>query len=62
MSDNLKDLLKEVVIPGLITGGLIGTACYLAIVGRDIPEWLYAFSGMAVGYFFNYATTSRSSK
>lgn len=60
MSSNLKDLLKEVVIPGIITIGLVGTACYLAIVGREIPEWLYAFGGMGMGYFLNYATTSRT--
>lgn len=60
MSDGLKDLLKEVVIPGVIAIVLIGTACYMAILGRQVPEWLYALGGIVVGYFTNYAAASRA--
>ena len=58
----MKELLKEVVIPGVITVSLVGAVIYLAVTGQDIPELLSAFAGTGIGYFLNYATTSRSRK
>lgn len=55
-----KDLLREIVVPGILTLMLVGTACYMAIAGQTVPEWLYGLAGVAVGYWFTYASASQA--
>lgn len=46
-------LVKEsVIIRAIIALGLVGTACYLTIIGREIPDWLFVTTGTVVGSFF----------
>lgn len=56
----LKDIVKEIVIPGILALALVGTVCYMAIVGQTVPEWLYGFAGVAIGYWFTYASASQA--
>jgi len=54
------ELLQEsVIVQGSVTLILVGTICYLAIAGREIPEYLVAASGLALGYFFGSKTQQR---
>lgn len=52
------DFFKEVVIPGLIGVGIIGTACYMAINGQNLPEWLLMAVTAVLTYFLNYGAAS----
>jgi hypothetical protein len=46
-------LVKEsIIIRAIIALALVGTACYLTIIGREIPDWLYVTTGTVVGSFF----------
>lgn len=54
------DLLREsVIVQGTVTLALVGTICYLALAGRDVPEYVVAASGLALGYFFGSKTQQR---
>lgn len=58
--DKFLDLLREsVIVQGTVTLALVGTICYLAVAGREIPEYLVAASGLALGYFFGSKTQQR---
>ena len=37
------------IIRGVITVGLVGVSCYLAICGETLPEWLLGLTGLSVG-------------
>lgn len=55
-------LQSSVIVQGSVTLALVGTVCYLAIVGREIPEYLVAATGLAMGYFFGSKTQQRIDK
>jgi hypothetical protein len=56
----LKDMLKEIVVPSVLTGMLVGTACYMTIIGQMVPEWLYGLVSVAAGYWFTYASAAQA--
>ena len=59
LGTRLLDLLeKSVIFSGVITIGIIGAICYLAVTGRPIPETLMNAAMIIVGFFFG----ARSSK
>ena len=59
LGTKLLDLLeKSVIFSGVITIGIIGAICYLAVTGRPIPETLTNAAMVIVGFFFG----ARSSK
>jgi hypothetical protein len=43
----------ETVIPQVVlTLLVVGTACYLAIIGQSIPDWLQISIGAVIGFYF----------
>lgn len=53
MRDKLIDLFKtSALIQGVMALAGFGVICYLAIIGRPIPEILAALVGTIVGYYF----------
>jgi len=57
MRDKLIDLFKtSALIQGAMALAGFGVICYLAIVGRPIPEILAALVGTIVGYYFGTKT------
>jgi hypothetical protein len=59
--DRLYTLLeKSVLITGLISLMMVGTACYLWGMGTNVPQELYLSLGVILGFFFG-AKTERSS-
>ncbi len=53
MRDKLIDLWKtSSLIQGVMALAGFGVICYLAIIGRPIPEILAALVGTIVGYYF----------
>ena len=58
MRDKLIDLFKtSALIQGAMALAGFGVICYLAIVGRPIPELLAALVGTIVGYYFGTKVT-----
>ena len=51
-----KEYIFEIV-RAIIAIALVATAIYLAIVDRQVPDWLYGFVGLAMGFFFQGVTT-----
>ena len=47
-----KILEQSVIVSGLIALALVGTACYLALTGQPIPDYLGIALGTVVGFFF----------
>ncbi len=57
MRDKLIDLFKtSALIQGLMALAGFGVICYLAIIGRPIPEILAALVGTIVGFYFGTKT------
>ncbi|MBA7659010.1 hypothetical protein ES703_66973 [subsurface metagenome] len=55
--DKLIDLFKtSALIQGVMALAGFGVICYLAIIGRPIPEILAALVGTIVGYYFGTKT------
>jgi len=53
MRDKLIDLFKtSALIQGSMALAGFGVICYLAVVGRPVPEILAAIVGTIVGYYF----------
>jgi uncharacterized membrane protein YfcA len=44
------------IIQGLIALGATGTAGYMYIIGKDVPESLIGIVGLIVGYYFGSKT------
>jgi len=58
MRTKLIDLFKtSALIQGIMALAGFGIICYLAAVGRPIPEILAALVGTIVGYYFGTKTT-----
>lgn len=38
-------------VRGLIAMGIVGVACYLAIVGEEVPGWLLGLVGLSGGQY-----------
>jgi hypothetical protein len=56
--DALVGLLREsVIVQGGITLMLIGTYCYLLIIGQAVPSEMYQLLGLIVGFFFGAKVT-----
>ncbi len=54
------DLLREsTIISGFIVLSCVSVLCYLAVVGRPIPDVLVNISLTVVGYFFGTKATIR---
>lgn len=45
-------LKSSVIIQGTVTLMLIGTTCYLYIMGQPVPPELLGFDGLVLGFFF----------
>lgn len=57
MRDKLIDLFKtSALIQGVMALAGFGVICYLAVVGRPVPEILAAIVGTIVGYYFGTKT------
>ena len=57
MRDKLIDLFKtSALIQGAMALAGFGVICYLAIMGRPIPEILAALVGTIVGFYFGTKT------
>ena len=53
----MKELFMEsVVLQGVLTIGLWGTAVYLMVVGQEIPDLLAAGCGAVITFWFNTKT------
>ena len=56
------DLLEEsVIVRGIIALSFTACVIYLAVTGKEVPEWLYGFVGLILGFFFN-TVSRRASK
>lgn len=53
MLSRFLDLLeRSVIVQGIVTTLVIGTMCYLFVIGRPIPEVLVTFASLILGYWF----------
>jgi hypothetical protein len=60
--DRLLELTeKSVIFSGVVTIGVIGSICYLAVVGREIPDSLMHAAMIIVGFFFGARTAKLAS-
>lgn len=58
--DKILNLIEEkITVQGTVTIALVGTTCYLAIVGRPVPESIVGASCLALGYYFGNETKRR---
>jgi len=63
MRDKIIDLFKtSALIQGAMALAGFGVICYLAIIGRPIPEILAARVGTIVGYYFGTKTTQSGAR
>lgn len=61
MRDKLVELFRtSALIQGCMALAGFGAICYLAVVGRPIPEILAALVGTIVGYYFGTKTSQSS--
>ena len=44
------------IIRGVLTCGLAGATIYLWVTGKEVPEGLLGFTGLAVGTYFKEAS------
>lgn len=44
--------LPEGSVRALITFLLLGSSCYLLYLGYDMPDWVIAADGTAIGFYF----------
>ncbi len=54
--------LANYVVQAIIGVGLILVIAYQVVVGRDIPQELWSFIGIIVGYYFGAAVGERAEK
>lgn len=47
-----KELVLEIT-KAVIAIGLVGGAIYMAVAEQQVPEWMYGFVGLVVGYYFS---------
>lgn len=51
--DKFWDLLgKSVITSFIVTTGVVGSVCYLAITGQEIPNTLDTAMNLILGFFF----------
>lgn len=62
MKKGFWDLFAEsVIIQGILTLAVVGTICYLVILGKPIPEIMVNLSGLIVGFWFGSKVTRTTS-
>ncbi len=62
MKKGFWDLFAEsVIIQGVLTLAVVGTICYLVILGKPIPEIMVNLSGLIVGFWFGTKVTKSTS-
>ena len=47
------NVMEIISVAGIIGIGLIATAAFLALAGKDVPEWLAVAVGSIVTYFYS---------
>jgi len=58
MKTTFLDLFREsVVLQGVLTVGLWGTAAYLMVIGQEVPDLLAAGCGAVITFWFTSKTT-----
>jgi len=50
-------LADSVIIQGLLTVGVVGCICYMAVTNQTIPEVLINIAGVIVGFWFGSKVT-----
>lgn len=47
------DMLEaSIIVQGVVTVGLIGSMIYLWVTGRAVPNELYVFGSLVLGFWF----------
>jgi len=63
MKNTFGSLLREsVLVTALIALTFVGTVCYLACTGQDIPPVLVNFTGITLAFFFGAKAQAMSSR
>ena len=53
-------LLREsVLVQGVMTLCAVGTACYMTVIGRQVPDWLLVVVSSLMAYYFGSKTARR---
>lgn len=52
MSQLSEAFLNSTIIQAVITLVVVGTICYLIIVGQPIPDFLKEIGGLVIGFYF----------
>lgn len=61
MGERLLDMLQEsTLVQASIALVMIGTACYLYLVGRDVPETLVNLIALVLGFYFGTKTQQQA--
>jgi hypothetical protein len=50
-------LADSVILQGILTLGVVGCVCYLAVTGQPIPDLLVNIAGVIVGFWFGSKVT-----